>query len=249
MRESLIVYEAMNYQAITSASEPTDTVNASSVSAQRRESVREGARAIIKTILHPDGKGGRGSGVTCDKCGGLVIRGDWDGELKCVQCSKRVYQEPEVGFCKEFGCRTQTKGAYCSMHALIRGFQSAVDSVSEEGGTVVKDNKCLGRYCRKPPMPGESYCESHMVESAAHVVQETIMNGHTPQKPAMKTKVLVPAEMRFTVGRQAEDWEAFVEAWQQQYRGFELDCVTSSKDDEAMLNVWLRPIEEKADES
>lgn len=27
----------------------------------------------------------------CAKCGGLVVPGDYDGEVKCVNCSKRVY--------------------------------------------------------------------------------------------------------------------------------------------------------------
>ncbi len=33
--------------------------------------------------------------MTCTKCGGLVVAGDYEGEAKCVQCSQRFYQAEE----------------------------------------------------------------------------------------------------------------------------------------------------------
>lgn len=33
--------------------------------------------------------------MKCDKCGGLVVRGDEEGELKCLSCSKRIYRQED----------------------------------------------------------------------------------------------------------------------------------------------------------
>lgn len=67
--------------------------------------------------------------MTCPKCGGLVVPGDFEDEQKCVACGKRIYHAGDpMSYCLEPGCDTQTKGAFC--------FEHKKDAVS------AKDSRC-----------------------------------------------------------------------------------------------------------
>jgi len=51
---------------------------------------------------------------------------------------------------------------------------------------------------------------------------------------------MLPDEVKFLLHRDSKDFNKFVAVWGSKYLEFEMDTVVENKDDENMVNVWLR---------
>lgn len=138
--------------------------------------------------------------MTCTKCGGLVIKGDEPGELKCVGCSKRFYAEDPMP--------TQTS-------------DRRADEPQRDGG------RCQGRQGRgqcKRPAANDGFCSAHSGQAPnpdrkpAKVGRPNSVArpGKTNGAPAAKE---VAPEPNATPGATWHEWRASVLAQMDQAIG------------------------------
>src|SRR6185295_10398854 len=178
--------------------------------------------------------------MKCDKCGGLVLYDEPD-ELKCVSCSKRYYrtnvrqdlipvrEEGMLGYCKWIGCLTQTKGAYCSDHAVRMGFESAVESREVTQSITTTQTQSVTKKVKRVPKP-LSVEEQVQVDDAQRVVQETIHRVlETPTKPTpppiATPPVIRPSLVWFDLPLDAASWQQFVTLWQERYAYLRIETI------------------------
>lgn|GEM_PF-4290460 len=182
--------------------------------------------------------------MNCEKCGGLVVKVD-DDELKCTNCSKRVYKgggvpvkEPHLSVvpmnpdppqdkrCQQTlaargtQCRTwAVKGTkYCKRHA--GGSDGLVKMIHER------------RKLRKPATTAPSLAVTVTRERAVQISTPT--DGPIPY--------LLPVHLSFAIPlNDPENWIAFGRTWQDRYKGFAL--VACQPDPATMAHTWLIELE------
>lgn len=202
--------------------------------------------------------------MTCDKCGGLVVKVAED-ELKCCMCSKRFWKVMAAG---KFDNELTVEHPLDKAVRLAPALPDAA-TVSEYARRRCKAQVNNGGQCRTSAIFRKPYCRRHDNSSVTQSVVEhteekyiamakvptanpinckTLLVGPTPQShgATVLDNHFMPDELRFSVSRNAKDWGRFALSWSLKFTDYEIDRVYEVKESEK-LDVFLR-LRKKADE-